>query len=320
MNPSSKPTTESDKVRVRIYRYDPATDREPRYDSFEVPYRPLMRILDVLDYVHETLEVDVGYRWLCTSKKCGSCAVNVNGSPKLACWDEALPEMVIEPLNNMAVVRDLVTSRDGYEQKLAQISPLLIRKEAYQSFPEPITENDFAPTVHLRDCIQCLACESVCPVVAQPDSGFAGPAVLVALSELAQDPRDAGERGRIADEVANVFKCVSCYECERVCPTEIPIVGEAIEPLKRLAYQQGRGVGSIRARAFLDVVKQEGHVNGALVALRTKGITFGTIRLAARLIGRRKIDLPNILGMLFGRRSKRADAIRRAYQSPEAKQ
>lgn len=320
MNPSSKPTTESDKVRVRIYRYDPATDREPRYDSFEVPYRPLMRILDVLDYVHETLEVDVGYRWLCTSKKCGSCAVNVNGSPKLACWDEALPEMVIEPLNNMAVVRDLVTSRDGYEQKLAQISPLLIRKEAYQSFPEPITENDFAPTVHLRDCIQCLACESVCPVVAQPDSGFAGPAVLVALSELAQDPRDAGERGRIADEVANVFKCVSCYECERVCPTEIPIVGEAIEPLKRLAYQQGRGVGSIRARAFLDVVKQEGQANGALVALRTKGITFGTIRLAARLIGRRKIDLPNILGMLFGRRSKRADAIRRAYQSPEAKQ
>lgn len=320
MNPSSKPTTESDKVRVRIYRYDPATDREPRYDSFEVPYRPLMRILDVLDYVHETLEVDVGYRWLCTSKKCGSCAVNVNGSPKLACWDEALPEMVIEPLNNMAVVRDLVTSRDGYEQKLAQISPLLIRKEAYQSFPEPITENDFAPTVHLRDCIQCLACESVCPVVAQPDSGFAGPAVLVALSELAQDPRDAGERGRIADEVANVFKCVSCYECERVCPTEIPIVGEAIEPLKRLAYQQGRGVGSIRARAFLDVVKQEGQANGALVALRTKGITFGTIRLAARLIGRRKIDLPNILGMLFGRRSKRADAIRRAYQLPEAKQ
>ena len=62
MNHSSKPTTKSEKIRVRIYRYDPATDREPHYDSFEVPYRPLMRILDVLDYVHETLEVDIGYR------------------------------------------------------------------------------------------------------------------------------------------------------------------------------------------------------------------------------------------------------------------
>ncbi len=320
MNPSSKPTTKPDAIRVRIYRYDPAIDLQPRYDSFEVPYRPLMRILDVLDYVHETLAVDIGYRWLCTSKKCGSCAVNVNGSPALACWDEALPDMTIEPLNNLAVIRDLVTSRDSYEETLARVSPELIRKQPYQSFPEPITEQDFAPTAHLRDCIQCLACHSICPVVAQPDSKFAGPAVLVALSELAQDPRDGGERARLAGEVANVFKCVSCYECERVCPSEIPIVSEAIEPLKRLAYRQSRVPGARRAHAFLESVKQQGHVNGALVALRTKGITFDAIRLGMRLIRRRKINLLDIIAVPFGRRSTRAASIRRAIQSVEDKQ
>ncbi len=301
MNPSSKPTTKPDKIRVRIHRFDPAVDAAPRYDSFEVPYSPRMRILDVLDYVHETLAVDIGYRWLCTSKKCGGCAVKVNGSPALACWDEALPEMTIEPLGNMPVVRDLVTSRDEYEATLARISPQLIRKQPYASFPEPITEADFAPTVHLRDCIQCLSCQSVCPVMALPDSGFAGPATLVALSELAQDPRDGAERGRIAAEVAQVFKCVSCYECERVCPVEIPIVGEAIEPLKRLAFKQTQAAGARRARAFLRVVKEQGRADGALVALHAHGVTGGAIRMGLRLMRRGKIDVFATLAALFRR-------------------
>ena len=115
MSLSSKQTTEPEKVRVRIYRFDPETDREPRYESYEVPRTPRMRIMDVLDYIHEIKEVDFGYRWLCGTKKCGTCAVNVNGSPKLACWEEAEPEMTIEPLSNLPLVRDLVTSRDPFE-------------------------------------------------------------------------------------------------------------------------------------------------------------------------------------------------------------
>lgn len=308
MNPSSKPITRPDKIRVRIYRFDPTVDAAPRYDSFEVPYQPRMRILDVLDHVNEALAVDIGYRWLCTSKKCGSCAVKVNGSPALACWDEALPEMTIEPLGNMPVIRDLVTSRDAYEAALARISPQLVRKQPYASFPEPITEADFAPTVHLRDCIQCLACQSVCPVVAQPESGFAGPAVLVALSELAQDPRDGAERGRIAADIAQVFKCVSCYECERVCPVEIPIVGEAIEPLKRLAFKQTQAAGARRARAFLRVVKEQGRADGALVALRAHGVTGSAIRMGLRLMRRGKIDVVATLAALF-RRSARGTRL-----------
>ncbi|MCC7016751.1 MAG: 2Fe-2S iron-sulfur cluster binding domain-containing protein, partial [Rhodospirillales bacterium] len=122
MNPSSKPTTEPDKIRVRIRRFDPEADQAPRYESYEVPRTPRMRIMDVLDYVYETEAVDFGYRWLCGTRKCGTCAVNVNGSPKLACWDEAEPEMTIEPLSNLPLVRDLVTSRDPYEAFLAKLS------------------------------------------------------------------------------------------------------------------------------------------------------------------------------------------------------
>jgi len=314
VSPFSKPTTEPGKVRLRLYRFDPAVDSAPRYEAYEVPHTPRMRIMDVLDYVHENQAVDFGYRWLCGSKKCGTCAVNVNGSPKLACWEEAELEMTIEPLSNMQVIRDLVTSRDGFEAQLARLSPMLVRKVEYPGFPEPLTALQLAPTVHLRDCIQCLACQSVCPVLKQPDSGFAGPALLVALSELAQDPRDGGDRARLAGEVAQVFQCVSCYECERVCPVEIPIVGEAIEPLKRLVYQAGVVAGARHARAFLDVVKTRGYLNPTRLALKTKGLSLNALRLALRLVPRGKIDLGQAL---LQRPAPGAKVIGKTYESSE---
>jgi succinate dehydrogenase/fumarate reductase iron-sulfur protein len=238
--------------------------------------------------------------------------VKVNGTPKLACWDEALPEMTIEPLDNLSVVRDLVISRDDYEASLAKLQPLMVRKEAYGGFPEPFTAKDAAPNYHLRDCIQCLACQSVCPVVKQGDTGFAGPALLVQLAELAQDPRDKADRGRIAAEDAQVFKCVSCYECERVCPSEIPIVREAIEPLKRLAVSHTNVAGARRTEAFVESVKTSGRVNPSFVAMKTSGVTWHGLRVALRMALKGKIRLSDAFGK---RQSPAAEGIRKTYES-----
>ncbi len=303
-----------DTIRVRIFRFDPGTDPGPRYDSFEVPRAPRMRVLDVLDYVHETLAHDIAYRWYCGVKKCGTCAVSVNGSPALACWEEAQPEMTIEPLDNLPVVRDLVTEREPYEKLLAELFPLLVRKEPYAGFPEPLSEADAAPGRHLRDCIQCLACHAACPVMAQPESGFAGPAALVALAELALDPRDGEDRARLAEDVARIFKCVSCYECERVCPAEIPIVGEAIEPLKRLVYRRGEGTGARHARVFLDTVKAHGEINAPRLVLGSKGLDMASLRTGARMAARGKVDL---VRALLKRPGKGAAATRKLYEAGE---
>jgi heterodisulfide reductase subunit C len=114
--------------------------------------------------------------------------------------------------------------------------------------------------------------------------------------------------------VAQVFKCVSCYECQRVCPVEIPIVSEAIEPLKRLAYRVGAVPGARRARSFLEVVKARGYLNAAALALKMKGINLNSIRLALRLVPRGKIDLATTF---LKRRSPGAAVIRKTYESSE---
>ena len=123
-----------DTIRVRILRYDPETGEAPRYEAFEVPGSQRMRVLDVLEYIQETLAQDIAFRWLCSVKRCGTCAVTVNGSPVLACWEPAQPEMTIEPLKNFPVIRDLVIDRGPYEDILAELAPLLVRKEAYAGF------------------------------------------------------------------------------------------------------------------------------------------------------------------------------------------
>ena len=65
---------------------------------------------------------DLAYRWFCGSKMCGTCAVRMNGREVLACWEAVEPDMTIEPLRNLPVIRDLVVDRAPFERKVATSS------------------------------------------------------------------------------------------------------------------------------------------------------------------------------------------------------
>jgi len=297
-NAREAPENAASALSVRVFRFDPTVDAAPRYETYQVPRQPRMRVLDALDYIACDLAVDIGYRWYCGAKKCGTCAVTVNGVPTLACWEPALPEMTVEPLKNLPVVRDLVTERGPYEEILARFSPTLHRDQPYQRFPEPLSHREMASGDRLRDCIQCLACYAACPVIGDGDRTFAGPAPLVKLAELTLDPRDSLDRGTVAQVHADVFKCISCYACEEVCPAEIPIVSHAIEPLKREAHRAGAGKGSRHASAFLDLVCRGGRLDASAVVLKTHGVSralLDWISVGIRMLRHGKISPVRLL-------------------------
>jgi hypothetical protein len=102
-----------------------------RYDTFDVPYRKWMRVLDALNWIAENAATDLAYRWICGSKMCGTCAVRMNGREILACWEAVEPEMTIEPLRNLPVIRDLVVDRAPFENKVARLEPWIERSNAY---------------------------------------------------------------------------------------------------------------------------------------------------------------------------------------------
>jgi fumarate reductase (CoM/CoB) subunit B len=223
-----------DVLRVRLRRHEGGVAGE--LQEFMVPYQKQMRVLDALDWIAENALPDLAYRWHCGSKMCGTCAVRMNGREVLACWEAAEADMLIEPLRNVPVLRDFVVDRTPFERKLASFEPWLERTTPYPGFPEPLSHKDMKNASKALDCIACLSCDSACPVMEQRDSfGFAGPATLVQLAQTALDPRNDRKKVARALSKAAIADCVSCYQCEEVCPAHIPIVGAVIEPLQAKA-------------------------------------------------------------------------------------
>src|SRR5581483_7263402 len=120
--------------------------------TFQVPYRKWMRVLDALNWIAENAATDLAFRWFCGSKMCGTCALRMNGREVLACWEAVEPVMVIEPLRNLPVVRDLVVDRAPYERKVAQLEPWLERATPYPQFPEPLTHASMKSASKALDC------------------------------------------------------------------------------------------------------------------------------------------------------------------------
>ena len=201
-----------DIIEVRVRRHD---DAGVRYQSFKVPYRKHMRVLDALNWIAENEATDLAFRWICGSKMCGSCALRMNGREVLACWEAVEPAMTIEPLRNLPVIRDLVIDRTPFEDKVAALEPWIERDTAYSGFPEPLSHKQMKNASKALDCIGCMCCYSACPVIGLGDlTNFAGPAPLVQLGQSALDPRNSPNKVRRSLALTGIFNCVSCYKCE----------------------------------------------------------------------------------------------------------
>jgi fumarate reductase (CoM/CoB) subunit B len=268
-----------------------------------------MRVLDALIYVAEHFAPDLAYRWFCGSKMCGTCAVRMNGREVLACWESVEPEMTLEPLRNLPVVRDLVVDRAPYEARVAAFEPWLVRDHDYAGFPEPLTHKQMKDASKALDCISCMACFSACPVIGLGSlTDFAGPAPLVQLAQTALDARNDPNKVASALEHAGIFNCVSCYKCEEVCPAKIPIVSQVIEPLKAktAALRPRLAKHSLTFRA---IIASRGRIDPTELVLRVQGLKAAfNIARAFKLLIAGKI---NPLRTLFKKRNGAAAAARR---------
>jgi succinate dehydrogenase/fumarate reductase iron-sulfur protein len=278
-----------DAVTVRVRRFD--AERGALIERFEVPYQKWMRVLDALNWIAEHAASDLAYRWFCGSKMCGTCAVRMNGREVLACWEAVEPDMTIEPLRNLPVIRDLVVDRAPFERKVAELEPWLIRSSDYTGFPEPLSHVDMKNASKALDCIGCMCCYSACPVIGLGAlTRFAGPAPLVQLGQTALDPRN--DLSKVAASLArtDIFSCVSCYKCEEVCPAAIPIVSRVIEPLKQKAATLVPEMAH-HSRALRAIVASRGRVDPGALVLRVQGIrALRNLPRIIRLWLRNKID------------------------------
>jgi fumarate reductase (CoM/CoB) subunit B len=224
-------------VTARIFRYDPSTDQEPRYETYTMPYEKNMRVLDVLDRISEEQHVSLAYRWFCGIKKCGACGLVVDGKPMLSCWEPAQETMTIEPLTNFPIIRDLVVDTERYDKVVLSLHPTITRRNGPGEFPEVISHNKMEPAYRLMSCLECYVCTAATAVKGLSTdgvdwSGSPGAAAMVLFAKAALDPRDDLDRKALAK--ASGVKDTPLYsQLKEICPNGIDILNDAIIPIKR---------------------------------------------------------------------------------------
>lgn len=215
-------------IKIDVLRYRPEMDEKPFTQTFELPYKADMSILEALQYIKDNMDSTISFRWSCRMAICGSCGLMVDGVPKLGCKaflrDYFPNKITLEPLANFPIERDLVVVMDDFIQKLEEIKPYIIPEKtaekkclsdgAYKQTPEQMEQYK-----KFSMCINCGLCYAACPQYAL-DTKFTGPAALALLARYNRDSRDAGsaERMKIVNQEEGVWGCTFVGYCSVVCP------------------------------------------------------------------------------------------------------
>lgn len=225
-------------IRFDVLRYRPEEDHGPVWQSYEVPCREDWVVLDALNYIKDRLDGTLSYRWSCHMGVCGSCGMMVDGEARLACkaFLRDYGERVrVEPLENLAVERDLIVDVEGFSDKLAAVQPYLMPEA---SPPDGMYRQTPAELDRFRQysmCINCLLCYAACPQVGlNPD--YLGPAALTLAHRYDLDSRDAGHdrRAQVTASDEGIWHCTFVGECSEVCPQSVDPAG-AIQQMKLAA-------------------------------------------------------------------------------------
>jgi len=100
-------------IDVKVFRFDPSVDKEPRYQSYEVPYQEGMSAMNALDYIYQNLDGTVAYydHAGCGLGICGKCSAKIDGSAKLLCQTLIQGDTTLEPTSASRVIKDIVSKR-----------------------------------------------------------------------------------------------------------------------------------------------------------------------------------------------------------------
>ncbi len=285
-------------VSFRIYRYNPQVDRHPFYDNFKVAVEKGITILRVLNYIKEHLEPRLTFRSFCQAGICGSCAVRVNGVSKLACttqvWDELTgggeDPILVEPLNNLEVIRDLLVDVDPLMEKLKQNSSWVapaIPEQQMGCKEHIVSEAQFEVIDSATDCILCGSCYSECSMMGV-NQRYISPPVLLKAFRMNNDTRDTIGAKRLQQVTADhgLWDCTHCYRCVEHCTKKIAIM-DGIHHLREEAFerQMTKSEGARHAQAFFDDIHDSGRLKEVTLPLRTKGVagSLGMIPLALKM-------------------------------------
>ncbi len=208
---------------VHVKRFDPEHDVRPHWESYQVPWVVTMTVVQALEWLWDQGNY-IAFRANCREFTCGSCAILINGRPGLACDTPLKDDVRLEPLTRYPVVKDLVVDQSAVRDKWRELDlwPHIRDDQPIERVSQETFEGWHRSFAR---CIECYSCLDACPTSDTEESEFDGPMWLLQIARAAAHPKDRVDRLSQAAE-SGMAMCVTCYECEDVCPVEISPIGE----------------------------------------------------------------------------------------------
>lgn len=185
---------------------------------------PVTMILDELNSRETLLEVDgspaepIVWECSCDQGVCGSCAMVINGSPRLACsafFGEVGPDVKVEPLSKFPLVADLKVDRSSISKALSDMKIWLEDEDALVSYVDMQYIS--------ASCMLCGCCLDVCPNYSG-DGKFYGAVGMNACFRVAEQLSGAAKRERLLEfSKHGDAGCSKSLACQFVCPAKIPL-------------------------------------------------------------------------------------------------
>ncbi len=222
-------------VKLRIYRYNPETDRRPHYENYTLEAEPNDQVLDLLNQVKWHQDGTLSYRRSCAHGICGSDAMRINGVNRLACKvlvKDVGTSINVEPLLGLPVIKDLIVDMEPFFEHYRAVMPYFVNEEPPPESERPQTPEQRARFDDTTKCILCAACTTSCPSF-WGSGEYVGPAAMVQAHRFIFDSRDraAAERLQILNDRMGVWRCHDIFNCTDACPREIEVT-KALGELK----------------------------------------------------------------------------------------
>lgn len=232
-------------LHITVLRCNPAEpDNAPYLQTFELDEAPGMTLFIALNMVREQQDASLQFDFVCRAGVCGSCAMVVNGKPRLACrtLTRDLPAQVqLAPLPGFELLGDLSVNTGKWMRHMAERLQTWVHREEpavdVDAVEQPMAPELAEQIYELERCIECGCCVAACGS-AQMHPEFIGAVGLVQLARFRLDPRDArsdADYYRVVGDETGVFGCMTLLGCEDVCPKELPLAQQIAYLRRQLA-------------------------------------------------------------------------------------
>jgi succinate dehydrogenase / fumarate reductase iron-sulfur subunit len=117
-------------VTMKVFRYNPETDKKPHFETYKLDAQPTDRVLDLLEHIKWYIDGTLSFRRSCAHGVCGSDAMRINGRNRLACKvlvkDLGTNRIQVEPILGLRVLKDMIVDFEPFFEHYREVMPFLL--------------------------------------------------------------------------------------------------------------------------------------------------------------------------------------------------